>query len=223
MTDVYSISGKKVATLKLPTVFETVARPDLVQRSVVSLQSCRRQSYGVSPSAGLLTSADYFGRRGRFRTTINRAMSRLPREKTGGGGLGKVRKVPQAVGGRRAHPPKNKDYSKNINRKEGLLALKSAIASTSENAIVLEDTIEKISKTKELSNVISALKLKPGNILLVVGSDDGVIAACNNLEGVNCTLLSDIDVEKLVPTVENIRQVLWSKSAIDALEQDGWQ
>jgi len=105
---IYSMKGDVTGSIDLPDVFNTPYRPDLIQRAVVSIQSMIRQSYGTSPVAGLNTSAGYYGRRGRrYRQTINKEMSRLPREKPGGGGLGKVRRVPQSVGGRRAHPPKS--------------------------------------------------------------------------------------------------------------------
>ena len=79
--------------------------------------------------------------------TINRGMSRLPREKLGGGGLGKVRMVPQSVGGRVAHPPKKeKNYEKKINMKEYMLALKSAIAALANKELAMKrgHKVEKI-------------------------------------------------------------------------------
>ena len=135
------------------------------------MQSQKRQPYGTDPLAGLRTSADYFGRRKHaYRMTINRGMSRLPRIKTGGGGLGDVRRVPQSVGGRRAHPPKPIDKSKRLNKREYRKALDSAIAASAvrelvlarghkiggsqELPIVFDDSLEKLKKTKE---VIEAL------------------------------------------------------------------
>jgi len=175
MTGVYSIQGKKIKDITLPSIFNTEYRPDLIQRAVVALQSQHRQPYGTHPLAGMQTSAAYFGRRrGAYRVTINRGMSRLPREKLGGGGLGRVLRVPQAVGGRRAHPPKvEKKFEKKINKKEYKLALNSAIAATSKREIVagrghviedvkelpliVEDKIKELNKTKEALEVLSAL------------------------------------------------------------------
>jgi len=123
--------GSKPVSAALPGVFQQRVRPDLIQRAVVSDQSAKRQKYGVTERAGLETSADYYGmRRDSFRLTINRGLSRLPREKSGGGGLGRVKRVPQAVKGRRAHPPKGKDFTKKMNSKEYSLALKSAISAS---------------------------------------------------------------------------------------------
>ncbi|MFH1788631.1 MAG: 50S ribosomal protein L4 [Candidatus Altiarchaeota archaeon] len=179
MVSVYSKTGSKAGTVTPHDVFTTEYRPDLIQRAVVSIQAGRRSPYGPTPSAGLKTSADYFGRRrGAYRMTINRGMSRLPREKTGGGGLGKVRRVPQSVGGRRSHPPKpEKSYIKKINKKEYLMALRSAIAASTlrdvvearghilpekkDLPIVVEDSIQQIKKTSELLKLLAALELSP--------------------------------------------------------------
>jgi ribosomal protein L23 len=76
-----------------------------------------------------------------------------------------VRVVPQAKGGRRAHPPEKKDYSKKMNRKEEDIALRSSIAATrdkelaryrghrvdgiSDLPIVVEDRLQEVKKTKD--------------------------------------------------------------------------
>jgi large subunit ribosomal protein L4e len=176
MANIYSLKGKAVGKMELPEVFRTEYRPDLIRRAVVALQSENRQPYANSEGSGMKSSADYFGRRkGAYRMTINRGMSRLPREKTGGGGLGKVRLVPNSVGGRRAHPPKGKDYSKKINTKEYMFALKSAIAATrnkeflqerghiieglAEVPLVIEDSFENLLKTKDVIGVLASLGL----------------------------------------------------------------
>lgn len=176
MANIYSLKGKPIGKMELPPVFKTEYRPDLIQRAVVAIQSEKRQPYSNSEGAGMKSSADYFGRRkGAYRMTINRGMSRIPREKTGGGGLGRARLIPNTVGGRRAHPPKGKDYTKKINRKEYLLALKSAIAATqnreflqkrghvieglAEVPLIVEDSFENMLKTKDVMEVLEALGL----------------------------------------------------------------
>jgi len=177
MANVYSLDGKTEGKVNLPAVFKTEYRPDLIQRAVVSQQANKRQTYGADPYAGLRTSADYYAnRKHTYRITINRGMSRLPREKPGGGGLGKVRRVPFSVKGRSAHAPENKDFSKKMNKKEYARALNSAIAATAikevvegrghklgkitELPIVMDDKVESIKKTKEVYDVIANLGLE---------------------------------------------------------------
>lgn len=174
MAKVYSLDGKVKGSIQLPKMFSVVYRPDMIQRAVVSMQATRRSRYATSPEAGLQTSAEYFGNRHRsYRMTINKGQSRLPRELPGGGGLGKVRRVPHSKGGRRAHPPRGKDWTKKINNKEYILALRSAISATTDKELVkarghliegvleipliIEDKFEAQKKTKDVLGILEAL------------------------------------------------------------------
>lgn len=261
MINVYSLKGKVVGKIELPDIFQTEYRPDLIQRAVVAFQSNKRQSYGVSEGAGMKTSADYFGRRiGVYRQTINRGMSRLPREKTGGGGLGKVRMVPQSVGGRRAHPPKGREWGKKINNKEYVIALKSAVAATKnrefleerghiienvkEIPLVVEDSIEKLNKTKEVVKVLGALglcselerarekKIRSGrgksrgrkykkrkSALIVINEDLGIKKSARNIPGIDIARLDELDIELLAPGTHAGRLTIWTKSAIENIDK----
>jgi len=177
MANVYSLDGKVSGKIELPKVFKTDYRPDLIQRAVVTLDANERQVYGHDVEAGLRSSADYYAvRRHTYRLTINRGISRLPREKPGGGGLGRVRIVPQSRGGRRAHGPNKKSWHKKINKKEYLLALKSAIAAASnkdliakrghsignvkEIPLIVEDSFNELNKTKDVVNTLRILGLE---------------------------------------------------------------
>jgi len=91
--------------------------------------------------------------------------------------LYRVRRVPQAVKGRRAHPPKvEKIWYQKINKKEKKLALKSAIAATAIKEIVesrghringikqlplvVSDAIQEIKKSKDVRTTLENLGLK---------------------------------------------------------------
>lgn len=174
-SNVYNLNGEVVEKIKLPEIFNEELRLDLIQRAVVSELANRRQKYGTDKLAGLRTSADYFAvRRRTYRITIGRDISRLPRIKPGGGGLGAVRIVPNAVKGRAAHPPKvEKSFDKKINKKEYIKALRSAISNV--NLIIVDDAYEKIDKTKQAENFIGLLKdkkiLNSDKILLIVNEN----------------------------------------------------
>lgn len=240
MVKVHSLDGKEKGDVKLSQAFAAAYRPDLIQRAVVALASNARQSYGTDPAAGLRTSGDYFGSRRRsYRQTINRGMTRLPRVKSGGGGLGRVVRVPQSKGGRRAHPPKNKDYSVKINRKEHRLALNSAIAATCDVELVkarghlvgdiqlpfvVEDKIEELKKTKDLLNTLNVLGFekelgskKMKKALLVVGEDRGILSAASNIPGVDVVTVEGLDVDLLAPGSQPGRLTIWSESAVKKL------
>jgi len=150
---VFSLRGTHKGDINLPEVFGTEYRPDLIRRAVVFEHSLMRQPYGSDPRAGFRSTADYYSRRrGYYRLTVNRGMSRLPRQKRPGGGLGEVRVVPQARGGHRAHPPKaEKRLAKKMNEREWILALKSAIAATADAELVTGDGRHHVIDTSNLT------------------------------------------------------------------------
>ncbi len=174
--NVYDIDGKVKGEIALPSVFNTPYRPDVITRVFTALQSHKLQPKGNYYLAGKDTSAEYVGRRYAYRAGINRGIARLPRTKPGGGGLGEVRRVPQAKGGIRAHPPKvEKILYKKVNKKEKALALRSAIAATAipelvkkrghkipekiSLPIVVEDKVQEIKKTRDVEKLLSKLGL----------------------------------------------------------------
>jgi large subunit ribosomal protein L4e len=155
---VKSVSGAVAKEITLPRIFEEEYRPDLIRKAVTALQSTRRQPHGTDPYAGIRSSAVGWG--------SGRGMSHVPRIKNGS----RAAKVPQAKGGREAHPPKvEKVLLKFINKKEKEKALRSAVAASiredlvtgrghrfeGQVPIVIEDEFESLSRTSE---VIDALK-----------------------------------------------------------------
>ena len=175
---VYDIDGKPIEKIELPKVFNEQFRPDLIIRAVTSLQSERRQPYSTDPLAGLRTSAHYHGRRRRRYSMMMRDLTRLPRlHGTSTMMSWRVRKVPSAVKGRKAHPPKvEKIWYQKMNKKEMKLALNSAIAATSKKDVVkkrghqvddleelpliVKDKIQSVKKTKDLEKILKTLGLE---------------------------------------------------------------
>ncbi|RYJ14464.1 50S ribosomal protein L4 [Halogeometricum borinquense] len=154
------LNGDDAGTLDLPEVFETAYRPDLIKRAVLAAQANRKQAYGADPYAGMRTPAESLG--------SGRGMSHDPREN------GRARRVPHAVSGRKAHPPKaEKDQGKEINKKERKLAVRSALAATTDAELVAErghrfdedldlplvvsDDFEDLVKTKEVVSLLESL------------------------------------------------------------------
>lgn len=171
---IHSLDGKKGAQITLPNVFEERYLPDVIARAVIAKQSRKLQPKGSDVLAGLRTTAEYIGRRAAFRSGINKGKARLPHVKSGGGGLGRVMRVPHAVGGRRAHPPKvGKVIVKQINKKENALAVRSAIAATTDKKlvaarghkieditelpIIFNDKLEEVTKTKEAMTALESV------------------------------------------------------------------
>ena len=157
---VRDLNGDDAGSVELPAVFETHFRPDLIQQAVVAAQANRKQAYGADEFAGLRTPAESMG--------SGRGMSHDPRQD------GVVKRVPHAVGGRRAHPPKaEKEQGKSINKQTRQLATRSALAATADAdrvadrghefdddldlPLVVDDEFEDLVKTQDVVSLLEAL------------------------------------------------------------------
>jgi large subunit ribosomal protein L4e len=157
---VLSLKGKMRTKVDLPEIFEEAYRPDLIKKAVVVAQANRRQPYGAQRTAGIKTSAESWG--------SGRGVAQVPRLKNSS----RVARVPQAVGGRKAHPPNaSRTFSEKINKKERKKAMRSAIAATANPDLVkarghrfdatlpliVEDAFEEIATTGKIVEVLAAL------------------------------------------------------------------
>jgi large subunit ribosomal protein L4e len=157
---VRDLDGDAAGEVDLPDAFETVVRPDLIRRAVTVAQANRKQPYGADPLAGMRTPAESPG--------SGRGTAHVPRQN------GRARRVPQAVSGRRAHPPKaEKEQGKGLNEKERKLATRAALAATTDAEtvrgrghrfdddvdlpLVLADEFEDVNRTQEVVDVLHAL------------------------------------------------------------------
>ena len=154
---VKTIEGGVTRDIELPAIFSEEYRPDLIKKAVMALQSTRRQPHGSYPFAGICSSAVGWG--------SGRGASHVPRLKNGA----RAAKVPQAKGGREAHPPVTaKVLIKEINTKEKQKAFRSAVAASiradlissrghtfdGNVPLIFEDKFETLGRTQD---VISAL------------------------------------------------------------------
>ncbi|MCX6771597.1 MAG: 50S ribosomal protein L4 [Candidatus Micrarchaeota archaeon] len=166
----YSIDGKATREVELPPQFSAVVRPDLIARAAISDQTRHYQPKGNDPRAGMETSARYKGRKEDFGSGKNKGTAIRPREILPKGRLGKVKRIPSAVKGRRAHPPHvNKIIIERMNRKEYRIALISAIAATSHKStvearghkvhvalpIIFDNSFEALTKTSQVERAIT--------------------------------------------------------------------
>lgn len=244
---VYSLEGEIQEEIELPPVFETEYRPDVIKRAVLSCISQRIQPRGTKKEAGKRHVVHYMG--------TNRGISRTPRLTSAGR---RAAFVPQAVGGRKAHPPKvEKVYAEKINKKEKKLAIHSAIAMSANQEIVkarghhieevkeipliVDDSIEELEKTQEMTEVFRNLgawndcerarrkkirsgkgkmrgrkyKKKKGPLLVVTK----FVTSARNLPGVDVVTVENLGPEHLAPGTHPGRFVIWTKSAVKALEE----
>jgi len=160
---VFNLDGKPVEKIKLPPIFETPVRPDVIKRAVLAIQSARFQPKGRDPMAGKRTTAESRG--------VGLGIARIPRIK---GPAARGAFAPGTVGGRLAHPPTpEKKIVKKIPKKEKRLALYSAIAATASKEtvasrghaiegvpqipLVVVDEFEGLKKTKDVEETLIKL------------------------------------------------------------------
>ena len=261
---VISVEGKKLHEISLPKAFESDVDSGLIKRAVLSIQSTGKQPKGAKKRAGRENTAKYRGRRSlpADERGINVGRARLPRLRNRRGRLqGRVASVPRAVGGPRAHPPKAEAKRKErINKKERQAALASAIAASVRRdlvsarhvlgkgvalPLVAEDRFEQVSRTKQLKQVLEALRVSPDlknakekarrragkgkmrgrkkkqkkSILIVTGKNALVFRAARNLPGVDVCVARNLNVELLAPGCLPGRFTVWSESEIKALHE----
>ena len=159
---VYSLNGERTKEIDLPPIFSPFVREDVIKKCFIIERSNARQPYGTSKDAGKRHAVNSWG--------TGRGVSRIPRL-TGGS---KAAFAPQAVGGRRTHPPKvEKVWKRKINKKEKFKAFCSAFAATadinfvskrghkfSENLnfpVIVENEFETLERTKDVVESLMAL------------------------------------------------------------------
>lgn len=166
---VYDLKGKEIDKIDVSSIFMTPFRPDIIKRSVLASRRNRQIPYGVDPRAGKRTSAESWG--------TGRGAARIPRVKgshTHSASRGAL--IPFAVGGRRTHPPDGQqNFREKINKKEKIIAKKSAISATANSVLVesrghiieevkylpliVSDELESLKKTNEVQTVFKNLGL----------------------------------------------------------------
>lgn len=241
--DVYSLDGKVAKHALLPAAFATPVRADLIKRAVLSEESRLYQPKGAYRWAGLETSARYKGRKEDFGAVKNKGIPHLPHEVLPGGQLGKVKRVPHAFKGRRAHPPKpSKILIEKMNRKEYAKALASALAAVAQTSLVsarhkievphapfiIEDSIENLHKTKDVLQLISHLRLlsvlersksRGSKSILFVVSDSSKLRGARNLPGADVVSVSGLQVRHLAPGTLPGRLTVFSEKALHAIKE----
>ena len=183
-----------------------------------------KEIFGIEPNnkvlydAIILTRASL--RQGTHKTKVRSEVSgggRKPwRQKgTGRARQGSIRAV-QWVGGGVAFGPQPRDYSKKMNRKERRLALKSALAVKANDLVILDELKVATPKTKDMLNILTALKVNDVKTLLVVKElDENIILASRNLENVTLVEANEINVLDLVAN----EKVVITEEALKAIEE----
>ncbi len=160
--NVYDLNGNVVSEVELPYIFNYPVRKDIIRRAFISSLTARIQPKGRDLLAGKRRVGESWG--------INRSLARVPR-------LDNSRAViaPMTRGGRLAHPPRvNAKIREEVNDKERVLAIISALSAVSEVSMVrgrghitdheqlpvlVVDKFEDLNITSDVKKALMALKL----------------------------------------------------------------
>ena len=179
--------------------------------------------WGITPNDAVLYDAITLARNSQRQGTHS---TKTRSEVSGGGrkpyrqkGTGHARqgstRSPQWPGGGIVFGPKPRTYNKKQNKKERVLALKSALSykAADKEIIVLDNLNVETNKTKEMLNVLNAIKANK-NILIVVSElTDNVILGSRNipnvvlLEANEINTLDLIAADNLVITEDAIKEI----------------
>ncbi|KAI9356344.1 ribosomal protein L4 domain-containing protein [Pilaira anomala] len=254
--NVYTECGKNVAsTVPLPAVFKAPIRPDIVGFVHTNMAKNKRQAYAVADNAGEQTSAESWG--------TGRAVARIPRVNGSG-----THRAGQAAfgnmcrGGRMFAPTKTwRKWHVKTNLNQKRFATASALAASAlpslvmarghrvekieEVPLVVADSVEKLTKTKEAVALLKSLnaysdvvkvsnsrKLRAGQgklrnrrhrqrrgPLVIYNEDNGLVKAFRNLPGLELVNVRRLNLLQLAPGGHLGRFIIWTQSAIALLDQ----
>ena len=199
--DIFNLKGEKINDVKLNENLFGITPNDKVLYDAVILEraSLRQGTHSTKTRSEV------------------RGGGRKPwRQKgTGHARQGSIRAV-QWVGGGRFGTPIPRDYSKKMNRKERVLAIKSAYAhkAIDNEIMILEDLVLPTPKTKDFIKALDSLKISDKKILLVVKElDENVVLATRNLSNIilvkpeEISVLDLVGADLLLATLDALKQI----------------
>lgn len=155
--------------------------------------------------------------------------STLTRSEVSGGGkkpwkqkgTGRARqgstRAPQWTHGGIALGPKPRDYGFDVNKKVRRLAMKSALSSkvAADEMIVVDDLSMDAIKTKEMANILSAVKAGKKTLIVLPEKNDVLYKSARNIEGTNVSLVNTLNVYDIL----NCNTIVVLKDAVAKIEE----
>lgn len=155
--------------------------------------------------------------------------STLTRSEVSGGGkkpwkqkgTGRARqgstRAPQWTHGGIALGPKPRDYGFDVNKKVRRLAMKSALSSkvAADEMIVIDDFSMDAIKTKEMANILSAVKAGKKTLIVLPEKNDVLYKSARNIEGTNVSLVNTLNVYDIL----NCNTIVVLKDAVAKIEE----
>lgn len=152
------------------------------------------------------------------RSEVSGSTRKLGRQKGGGGARRGDINSPLLRGGGRVFGPKPRDYSLKMNKKENLLARKSALSykAQANSIVVVEDFTFEAPKTKEFINVVNNLKVAGKKLLMLLPKPDkNVYLSARNLQRTNLMVASALNTYSVL----NAETIVVTENALKAIEE----
>jgi large subunit ribosomal protein L4e len=244
--NVYSLEGDITEEIELPSVFETEHRPDVIKRAVLSCISNRIQPKGTSPTAGKRHVAHYMGKN-RGISRVPRLSSAGRRAAFVPHAVGGRPAHPPKVEKVQSEKINKKEKKLAVRSAIAMSADRDVVAARGhridvikEIPLIVEDALQDIEHTQEILEVFEHLgclpdvkraqkkkiragkgkmrgrkyKKKKGPLLVVTAQ----VRSARNLPGVDVVTVDNMGPEHLAPGTHPGRLVIWTKSAVEALE-----
>eukprot|EP00933_Yihiella_yeosuensis_P035455 TRINITY_DN28_c0_g2_i1.p1 TRINITY_DN28_c0_g2~~TRINITY_DN28_c0_g2_i1.p1 ORF type:complete len:408 (+),score=119.99 TRINITY_DN28_c0_g2_i1:89-1312(+) len=256
VVSVYNIeNAEKTGTLPMPEVLAAPLRPDLVREVHMNVSKNKRQAYAVKHKVGYETAAESWG--------TGRAVARIPRAPGGGTHrAGQATFGNQARGGGMFNPTTVwRRWHRRVNVTQKRHAVVTSLAASSlpalvmarghrigevsELPLVVSDSLESVTKTKqavealnkvgcgpELQKVIDSKKIRAGQgkarnrryrmrkgPLVVYSEDNGITRAMRNIPGVETACVDRLDLMQLAPGGSIGRFVIFTEGAFKKLTE----
>jgi large subunit ribosomal protein L4 len=201
---VLDASGKEVATRDLAaTMFEAEISVPLMHQVVVAGMAAIRRGTHATKTRGDVSGG---GKKPWRQKGTGRARQGSSRS-------------PQWAGGGVAHGPHPRDHAMRVNKKMKRGALRSALtdALQSEKLVVLKDLVLDEPKTKDAAQILDALEIEGGRVLVVLPqpSDTGAVEkSFRNIQGVRVSYAKSLGVYEIVAA----DKLVLTMAALDVLE-----
>ena len=201
-TNVYDMNGKQVGEVELSEAVFGIEPNESVVHDVVKnhLANCRQGTQSA------LTRAEVSG--GGKKPWKQKGTGRARQGST---------RAPQWTHGGIALGPKPRDYGFDVNKKVRRLAMKSALSSkvAADEMIVVDDFSMDAIKTKEMANILSAVKAGKKTLIVLPEKNDVLYKSARNIEGTNVSLVNTLNVYDIL----NCNTIVVLKDAVAKIEE----
>jgi len=201
--DKYNIDGKKESLEVMDKIFSSKINKQLISNVLYKANS------------------NYKGRKAKTKqkNEIIGSTSKIYAQKGTGNARHASRKAPIFVGGGVAHGPKgeSKYKKRKINKSEKKLSISSLISEKNKmkNLIIFNDFNSKISKTKEMNNILIKFEAKNCLVILDKSSKEKIFKSIRNIPNVKATDVNHFNAFDIV----KYKKLIFTESAVKELEK----